>query len=647
MRRRRGFDILVVLLALLAFCAIAVIPWVEGRADTPPWVSTVKHTSPVPLPSSPPTLTTVTLPAVAQPIQADGPVAKPPTGDGNFLPTLVSNESNRLRVLLQSSVHMTLPGVVNVSGSVTTLVLPGRPSPYDFADLLRTGAVIPWDKPDTYMLLDSVFVAPSATLDIGGANVGTLLMNTAPSAFTSIVTWEGTINITGSAKAPITISGWNNGPATDANLGRPYLRAVGGDLTLAYVQTSSLGFWSGVTGGVSWTGTSYRPATGGATHSRFMGDTYGAFVEGAEDVQFSDDLFESNQVDGLRLHRDTDNSTVSASAAVRNGANGFVISRGSHDVLTGDVALHNADNGFLINAQPRVNGASPSGGSTLPSSGLVLTGGEADGNGRSGILLEGGLGTILSRNLVCGKTTAVAIRLGATDTSVVGNDVSCGKNIALSIGPGVTSTTVSDNTLSHSDIGVMILSSPSTRLLDNHLSALSVFGISVRGTSPGSAGSGNVIAGRGFEPIQVTYGTTAPTFVRTNLTAWERRTSATVMGYLLFHPLLLTWLIILILVTFFCIVTRLRRRPQRLYAHALPWRVSSAIPWSRPGPSAAVVTVSPQSPSTPPASPKGATAGGRLPLPEAAPTMARANSAGSGFEPTTAVRAAQNPAGRR
>ncbi|MGA8426332.1 MAG: right-handed parallel beta-helix repeat-containing protein [Candidatus Dormiibacterota bacterium] len=645
--RRRSLDILVVLLALIAFVAIALIPWIQGRAETPPWVSTVKHTSPVRLPKSPPELGAVTLPAVAQPIRVDGPAAKPPTGDGNFLPTLVSNESNRLRVTLESSVHMTVPGVVNFPGSVATLVLPGRPTPYDFADLLSTGAAIPWDKPGTYMLLDSVFVAASATLNISGDSVGTLLMNTSPSAFTSIVTWEGTITITGSAKAPITITGWNNGPATNPNLGRPYLRAVGGDLALAYVHTSSLGFWSGVTGGVSWTGTDYRPATGGATNSRFIGDTYGAFVEGAEDVQFSDDLFEGNQVDGLRLHRDTDNSTVTASAAVRNGANGFVISRGNHDVLTGDVALHNARNGFLLNAQPLVNGASPSGGSTLPSSGLVLTASEARGNGGSGILLEGGLGTVLSKNLVCGKTTAIAIRLGATGTSLVGNDVRCGKNIALSIGPGVTSTTVSENTLTHSDIGVMILSSPSTHLLDNRLSALSVFGISVRGTSPGSAGSGNVIAGRGFEPVQVTYGTKSPTFVGTNLTAWERRTSPTVVGYLIFHPLLLTWLIILIFVTFFCIVTRLRRRPQLPYAHVLPWQGSSGAARVRARPSTGGVTAPAQAQSAPVASPGAATASRGLPLPEAAPTVASALTTEPGSEASTTIWAAQSPSGRR
>lgn len=569
--RSRGW---VALLALLAFAGIAAVPWIHASNTAPPWVAAVKGASPVRLPKAPPKLTPITLPSVAEPIDPGGLPAKLPSGDANFLPTLVTSESNRLTSMLESSLHMASPGVVDFAGSVATLVLPGRPAPYDFSDLVSAGAVIPWHQPGTYMLLDSVFVAPAARLEIGGDGVRTLLMNTSPGAFTSIVTWEGTLSIAGTAASPINITGWNNGPATNPNYGRPYIRAVGGDLDLTYVRASSLGFWSGVTGGVSWTATNYRPATGGASDSRFIGDTYGAFVEGAEDVQFSNDLFESNQVDGLRLHRDADNSTVTASAAVRNGANGFVISRGSHDVLRGDVALHNTGNGFLIDAQPLVSGASPSGGSDLPSAGLVVTEGEAEGNGGNGILLEGGLGTVLTDNLICGASTAIAIRLGATDTSLVGNDVRCGKNVALSIGPGVIGTMVSDNTLSHSQIGIIVLSSPLTHLLDNRMTSLTVFGLSVRGTSPGSAGSDNVIAGRGFEPIQITYGTKPPSLVGTNLTAWQRRSSPSVLSYLFYHPLLLTWLVILSFVGFFCIVTRLRRRPRQPYAHVLPWQTT-------------------------------------------------------------------------
>jgi hypothetical protein len=575
MTRRRRFRFLPALLAAFVFIALAIVPWVYANNGTPPWVAKVKSTSPVPLPKAPPRLPAVKLSSVAQPADPTGPVAKLPSGDANFLPTLVSSETDRLRAMLDDSLHITAPAVVDYPGSVATLVLPSRLTPYGLTDLINAGAVVPWNKSGSYMLIDSVFVAPSASLTIQGDGLTSLLMDTSPSRFTSIVTWEGTVSILGTEAQPISITGWNNGPATNPNFGRPYIRAVGGALNVTYVKASSLGFWSGDTGGFSWTSTSYRPATGGATASSFIGDTYGAFVAGAVNVQFADDLFESNQVDGLRLHRNADNSTVSASSAVRNGADGFVISRGSHDLLTGDLSEHNAGNGFLIDGQALASVASPTGGGSLQSSGLEISGGEAVGNRKNGIIVEGGQGTVLHNNLVCGASTAIAIRLGASDTSLVGNEVTCGKNIALSVGPGVTGTTVSDNTFTNSDIGVMILASPTTHLLNNRLTGLRVFGISVRGTSAGSAGSGNVLAGKGFEPIQIAYGTKAPHFVATNTTHWQRRTSLTVLSYLIFHPLLLLWVVILGLVLVLCVITRLRRRPHRPYGHILDWRPSS------------------------------------------------------------------------
>src|ERR1700730_17153980 len=123
---------------------------------------------------------------------------------------------------------------------------------------------------------------------------------------------------------------------------------------------------------VAWTGVSSRDSTGSAVSSTFMWNTYGAFTSRANHVMFTDDLFENNELDGLRLHRNTVNSTVTASAAVRNGGNGFVVSRGAtFNVIRGDLAVNNRLNGFLINGQSLVTGASPSGGKADPTRGIA------------------------------------------------------------------------------------------------------------------------------------------------------------------------------------------------------------------------------------------------------------------------------------
>ncbi len=591
-RRFRGFP---AVLALLVFAGLGWLPWVHPTNTTPPWVVSIRSAAPIRLPTAPSNHPPIKLSTTAQPLQPAGRPARQPTGNSTFLSNLVNSQGNRVRTLLRESYHVTSPSILAVPESLPTLVLPARGTPYTMADLVTAGVIVPWERSGWYLLVDSVFVAPSATLNISGAGLGDLLMGTSAAGFTSIVTWGGTISIAGSPSAPLAITGWDetdNRPAQDPILGRPYIRDVGGQLVLNQVRVSSLGFWSGPTGGVAWTGTSGVAATGEAISSTFMDNTYGAFVSNGYHVQFAGDLFESNQLDGLRLHRGADNSTVSGSAAARNGEHGFVISRGDNDVLDGDVALHNARDGFLLNGQPLNTGASPSGHQTVPSTGAVLSGSEAKGNGHYGIEVVGGAGTVVRNDIVCGTSTGIAVRLSAIDTWVVDDQVRCGRRVALAIGPAVIDTTVSGNVLSQSRIGILIRNSPNIRLLNNHLTGLSVFGIAVRGTSEGVVGSGNSIAGNGFAPIQASDGARSPSLSTTNLAAWKRAHNPTVLSYLRYHPLLTTWLVILLLVALFCMVTRLRRRPSRPYRHVLPWQPSEVadpgrhrrvLPWQPSG----------------------------------------------------------------
>jgi hypothetical protein len=292
-------------------------------------------------------------------------------------------------------------------------------------------------------------------------------------------------------------------------------------------------------------------------------------------VKFTDDLFQGNELDGLRLHRNAVNSVVSASAAARNGANGFVVSRGATaDVLQGDLAVHNQGNGFLLNGQPLVSGASPSGDRSTASVGTMLESSDAQANGRTGILVEGGAGTVLKGNTVCGTVTGIAVRAGATNTSVVGNEVRCGGRVALSVGPAVTGTTVAGNKLSQARIGVLIRNSPGVRIMDNRVEGMSLFAISVRGSSPGVVGNGNLIAGRGFQPIDARGGATAPLITNSNLQGWQRRSDLSVLAYLRYHPILATWVAILALVAICAVAIRRRRRPVRPYHYTVPWHAA-------------------------------------------------------------------------
>src|ERR1700682_5803567 len=111
----------------------------------------------------------------------------------------------------------------------------------------------------------------------------------------------------------------------------------------------------------------------------------------------------------------------------------------------------------------------------------------------------------------------MAVRAGATGTIVVGNNVRCGGRVALSIGPAVTGTTVAGNTFDAARIGILIRNSPGVRIMNNRITEITVFGISVRGPSPGVVGNDNLIAGRGFQPIDTRGGADAPTFRTTDV----------------------------------------------------------------------------------------------------------------------------------
>jgi parallel beta-helix repeat protein len=571
-------------LAFVLFVGVAAAPIALHGKATPPWDQAAQKVAPVSLTATP-SITPVTLAKTAQPIEPEQPPAAAGTHDSARMAALVAGEDLRLRTLLHHIGRLTYPEVVTGSGQydmssgvlssgVSTLVLPG-PANYTIADLQSAGAVVPLTQ-GGFLLVYSVLVGSGASLTLGGSSVPRLLMEASDSGFTSLVTWGGTLSLYGEfPESPLTIMSWNrktNLPADDRSYGRPYIRAVGGKLDLKNVRASYLGFWSGRTGGVAWTGISSRASTGSATSSMFIRNTYGAFVSRSNHVEFLDDLFQQNELDGLRLHRNALNSTVVNSAAARNGGNGFVVSRGATgNVLRGDLAINNGSNGFLLNGQSLARGAGPDGGQTTASVGTVLENSNAQNNARTGILLEGGSGTIIRANLVCGPVAGIAVRQGATDTFIVGNEVRCGGRVALSIGPGVTGTTVARNLLTNARIGMLIRNSPGVRIMNNSITATNVFGISVRGVSPGVVGTDNVIAGKGLQAIDTRAGALEPTMLRTDVSGWSHRASVSLVSYLRYHPLITTWLIILVLVVLSTFFVRIKRRPVRPYAYTVPW----------------------------------------------------------------------------
>lgn len=560
------------MLALGIFGGAAASPWLHNSVlDLPGWVQSIKAQTPVQLLGAPASLPAVKLVASAEPAQPNGTRATLPTVNAAHQAALVATEDVRLRTLLHRSARLVVPTVVKTTAGPPTLVLPARPLAYTSSDLIAAGALTPLSQKGTALLVDSVLIVRGASLALGDSSLTKLLMSDTPDQFTSIVSWGGTLSLSGTAAVPLTITGWNpttGRPAIDNGRGRSYIRAVGSHMDLHYVHASALGFGSGRTGGVAWTGSSNQPSTGVADSSTFTGDVFGAFLSRTERVRLSNDLFEANEIDGVRLHRYADHTIVSLSAAARNGGSGIVVDRGApNNLLSGDLSMNNTANGYVLDGRSLVSGPSASGVSATPSSGNVVTDSAAAINGRSGILVEGGQGTAVVRNTVCAAATSIALRDGATGTTLTGNETNCMGRVGLLIGLGVTGTTVTGNTFSLARIGVLVRGAVGVRLVGNWMTGIGVYGISLRGATPGVVGYSNTISGHGFSPVDVHQGTIAPSLSNTLTSGWTRRSNPTPISYLMYHPILSIWGGLVLLVVLATILFRLRRRPQRLYAH--------------------------------------------------------------------------------
>jgi hypothetical protein len=624
--RRRGYT---VFLALLVFVTLGGLPAILHALHLK--ISTAPPTSSdgIRLLNAPQALSPVPLPAAARPVEPGGPTATFPQVSESLEAAAVSFEDNRLRTMLHDSFRTSQPRTVHYRHALPTLLLVSGTrfsfdggvralihgqSVYTVADLIRRGAMV--RLPDGGALLkENVFVPSGARLVLSSSDVSAVYLDNTPSGSASIVAWGGDLDFRGTRQRSLTVQGWDEAtmtPARDTGSGRPYIREVAGTMTFQYARVSFLGFWSGRTGGVAWTGLSTHASYGGAIGSTFTDNTYGAFVTRGRNVRFSGDLFESNQLDGLHFHRGTIGGSATFSAAVRNGANGFHVDRATlRTILQHDVSEHNATNGFLVDGRPLVSTASASGNGVAPGQGTRIEYSSASGNGRTGILIEGGNRTVLKADEVCAKLTGIALRYDASNAILDANDVRCGSRTGIRIGPQAPGALVFGNAVSGARIAMLVISPGGNVEIDKSLITLaSVFGISVRGVNSVVSGKDNVISGIGFRAVDSRAEATAPALSGSNTANWAFARNGTVLTYLEFHPLAVFWLSVAFLVVAGGLWTRRRRAPTHPYPESTHWRGFDAEPEPVPVPFGA--SVGTQADPVPVAAAAGAQAGPAL-----------------------------------
>lgn len=524
----------------------------------------------------------------------DAPPSAGPTPDDQIAPTttdqerqaeLVEAEDDRLLSIVTEPPPDGAPYEVATDQAIPTTVLTARARPYDLPALKRLGAVVR-QADGSWLLTRSVLVGRGAELRISEPGA-TLRLTSGPAGFTSLIAFTSTLAL-GGPDAPLTITSWDpatSTPDTEPADGRAYVRTVGGRMDLTGVDASDLGFWSGRTGGVAWTGSSGEAATGSTNATSVSRSHYGVFISDASGLSLDSLTVADNELDGLLLHRDTDGVTARGVVANGNGRDGIAIAQGAQNItLTDATASTNGGNGVRIDGSPLATTATPGGVSIAAGSGYSVERSTVTNNGEAGLLATQAEGLRLIGNTVFGNRDGILVR-GVTERPQLADNRVDADDFGIAVRHGVAEAQLTGNQIGTAVIGVQVLDA-SADLTGNNVTSASRYGASLVGEVGGSSVNGNVLAGRGLAPVDTNrVAVTASVDLGANdETGWvtDRDELRFWLDYVATHPLLLLWGLILLPPIAAQIWYRRHNRQQNEIVH--PYAHVSPGPNSRPEP---------------------------------------------------------------
>jgi hypothetical protein len=574
----------------------------------------------------------------AEPVPSSGDSDAAPAypGDPEAEALLVASEEDRLSSVRESAKVALRTGIGLApyrlsTGATRTLVLVARPDPYTLDELVRTAPVTIAQQPDgSYLVKESIVVQEGATLSITSDRAAVVHLSSGADGFVSIVGIGGVLQLGGLDGVPVTIKSWD--PATEgADLnttdGRSYVRVIGGSAEFTHVVFADLGFWSGRTGGVALTGTesaaddsaadigdaSLLPADGsdsgaydltpeddvtGVVSGRLTDisvtrNAFGLFVTRADGVSVVDSAITGSLVGGVVFHRDVTNSRISRTTSQSNATDGFAVTRASTGIIIeGVTAIGNGRNGITLEGAPLAEGPSATGTSVGSYGKNQVRDSRSAGNQHYGISVLGGSGIVVQGNAVGDGEMGIVVSHGAQEVTIVDNEVRRAELQGIALRDAGTDATVTGNTVQAGIIGIYARNAGGT-FEDNWIEGVVSHGIALVGDTGESVIGGNTIAGSGPSAIDIdrTQGVT----LNENITdEWTVTRPLPVVLRSIFRPLTVVWilLIALLIVTAISVARRGRAHgirdpyaenaPLRSYTRgAVPPEVARAEGWGR------------------------------------------------------------------
>jgi hypothetical protein len=388
--------------------------------------------------------------------------------------------SDVLRIVDDRSFAFLAPPT-STPGSTSTLVLAGRPEPYDLATLVpQFPEALELQTDGTLLVTLPILVGRGATLTVNSSTTPALHLLSGPDGYAHISAIEATVNFTGDPTRPLKITSHDRttgAPDTDLSDGRAYIGAAASRMDFDHTQVSWLGFLTGLSSGVAWFARDGTSATGSARDSTFSSNFFGAYTSGADGLIVSRSQFNDNMVYGFDPHTLTVNTVVENSVAAGNGRHGFIFSSDCHDnVIRDSQAYLNGGAGFVID-----DGRDDGDAELLPSNRNILERVISRENADTGIVIEGGSGNVVTQAQVDNNPVGIWVKNGASGTGVSATTITNAQQAALRLNPDTTSTSLTNATIAASAVGVAIDGAQDTSLSDVTIANASLAGITLMG----------------------------------------------------------------------------------------------------------------------------------------------------------------------
>lgn len=480
------------------------------------------------------------------------------------------------------------------TGTLYTLVLTARDSAYTVDDLLTMSPSSFVRQPDgAYVLSENIIVEEGATLSLREPGLDLRMLSTS-TAFVSIVTIGGSLEVAGTADQPVKITSWdedNGAVDTETSDGRAYIHVVGGNAEFVNADFEHLGFWSGMTGGVALTGTELAeapaeeegaidpgnpvvfgneliPTEGEATvvdiapdlsgysyvtarveNATFSDNAFGLFITSADGVTVNNSTISNSLVDGLVLHRDVKNTVVKNTTVTGSARDGFSLRRATTGVLFDRVtATENGRNGISLDGTALADGPNATGTTTEVYGNNIVQNSNSTENARYGIEVLGGVNITLSNNRALGNTTGIVVTDGASGVIVENNRVTGDGAQGISLRNAEPDAVVSGNTIIGAETGIYVRDAGGV-FERNTIEGASNHAITLVGDTGTSVVEANTTEGTGLSPIDIAR-TDGASLVENKTGDWVSTKPLDVVLRQVFQPLTVLWLSLGLLVLF-------------------------------------------------------------------------------------------------